>query len=157
MSNRCVSVSKTDSLKLDRNVEMFRFNENKIKKTRFTETQIVRTLKEGEEGRKTENICHELEISKATFYNWKSHYGGIEVSDVTRLKELEKENARLKKMFAELSMYHGILKRLSQRKVGALVAKIVNPGDCSGSRFKYHQRLQIDGYVLIILAKKMTV
>ena len=57
----------------------------------------ARALKEGEEGRQTEDICRELEISKATFYNWKSRYGGMEVSDVKRLKELEEENARLKK------------------------------------------------------------
>lgn len=50
---------------------------NKMKKTRFTETQIVRALKEGEEGRKTDDICRELEISKATFYNWKSRYGAV--------------------------------------------------------------------------------
>ena len=57
-----------------------------MKKTRFTESQIVRALKEGEEGRKTEDICRELEISEATFYNWKSRYGGMEASDVKRLK-----------------------------------------------------------------------
>jgi len=89
---------------------------NKMKKTRFTETQIVRALKEGEEGRKTEDICRELEISKATFYNWKSRYRGMEASDVKRLKELEEENARLKKMFAELSMNHDILKEVITKK-----------------------------------------
>lgn len=71
-----------------------------MKKTRFTETKIVRALKEGEEGRRTDDICRELVISKATFYNWKNRYGGMEASDVNFLKELEEVNARLKKTFA---------------------------------------------------------
>ena len=112
-----------------------------MKKTRFTETQIVRALKEGEEGRKTEDICRELEISKATFYNWKSRYGGMEASDVKRLKELEEENARLKKMFAELSMNHDILKEVITKKVGAPAAKTVNPGNCPRSRFECRRSL----------------
>lgn len=87
-----------------------------MKKTRFTETQIVRALKEGEEGRRTEDICRELGISKGTFYNWKSRYGGMEVSDVQRLKELEEENSRLKKMFADLSVNHEILKEVITKK-----------------------------------------
>ncbi len=89
---------------------------NRRKKTRFTETQIVRALKEGEESRKTDDIGRELEISKATFYNWKSRYGGLDVSEIKRLKELEEENARLKKMFAELSMDHDILKEVIKKK-----------------------------------------
>lgn len=87
-----------------------------MKKTRFTETQIVRALKEGEEGRRAEDICRELGISKGTFYNWKSRYGGMEVSDVQRLKELEVENSRLKKMFADLSVNHEILKEVITKK-----------------------------------------
>jgi putative transposase len=63
-----------------------------MKSTRFTETQIVKALKEHEAGRKAEDLCRDLEISKATFYNWKSKYGGMEASDVKRLKELEEEN-----------------------------------------------------------------
>ena len=74
-----------------------------MKKTRFTESQIVKALKENEAGRKTEDICRELEISRATFNKWKSRYGGLEASDVKQLKELEVENCRLKKMFAKLS------------------------------------------------------
>lgn len=109
----CKCPKKSNSLKLGHKCLDL---SNKMKKTRFTETQIVRALKEGEEGRKTEDICRELEISKATFYNWKSRYGGMEASDVKRLKELEEENARLKKMFAELSMNHDILKEVITKK-----------------------------------------
>lgn len=67
-----------------------------MKQTRFTETQIVSILKQQETGRTVKDICREHAISDATFYNWKSKYGGMEASDVKRLKELEEENARLK-------------------------------------------------------------
>ena len=87
-----------------------------MKKTRFTETQIVKALKEHEVGRKLEDLCRDLEISKATFYNWKSKYGGMEASDVKRLKELEDENARLKRMYANLSLDHEILKDVILKK-----------------------------------------
>ena len=66
-----------------------------MKKTRFTESQIVKALKEHEAGRKAEDICRELEISRAAFYKWKSRYGGMEASDVQRLKELEEENIEI--------------------------------------------------------------
>jgi putative transposase len=81
-----------------------------MKKTRFTETRIVSILKQQEAGRTTKVVCREHGISEATFYNWKSKYGGMEASDVRKLKDLEEENARLKKMYAELSLDHSILK-----------------------------------------------
>lgn len=87
-----------------------------MKKSRISESQIVKAIKENEAGRKTEDICRELEISRATFYKWKSRYGGMEASDVKRLKELEEENARLKKMFADLSLDHSILKEVITKK-----------------------------------------
>jgi len=87
-----------------------------MKKSRISESQIVRSIKENESGRKTEDICRELAISRATFYKWKSRYGGMEASDVKRLKELEEENARLKKMFADLSLDHSILKEVITKK-----------------------------------------
>jgi len=75
-----------------------------MRKSRISESQIEKSIKENESGRKTEDICRELEISRATFYKWERRYGGMEASDVKRLKELEEENARLKKMFADLSL-----------------------------------------------------
>ena len=87
-----------------------------MKKTRFTETQIVSILRQQEGGRTTKELCWEHGISEATFYNWKSKYGGMEASDVRRLKELEEENSRLKRMFAELSMDHAILKDVISKK-----------------------------------------
>ena len=94
-----------------------------MKKTRFTETQIVATLKKHEAGIPTKEICRELGISEPTFYNWKSKYGGMEASDVKRLKDLEEENARLKKMYADLAMDNQILKDLFTKKGWALPQK----------------------------------
>ncbi|WP_374755517.1 IS3 family transposase [Fibrisoma limi] len=87
-----------------------------MKKTRFTESQIVKILKQQENGIPTKEICREHGISEATFYNWKSKYGGMEASDVKRLKDLEEENARLKKMYADLAMDNQILKDLFTKK-----------------------------------------
>ncbi len=88
-----------------------------MKKTRFSETQIVSALKKQESGVKTSDLCRELGISEATFYNWKAKYGGLQVSDVKRLKELEQENAKLKKMFADLSIENYALKDLIAKKL----------------------------------------
>ncbi|MCF3108539.1 IS3 family transposase [Niabella sp. CC-SYL272] len=87
-----------------------------MKKTRFTETQIVSVLKRQEGGIPTKELCRELGISEATFYNWKSKYGGMEASDVKRMKELEEENARLKRMYANLAMDNEILRDLFSKK-----------------------------------------
>jgi len=94
-----------------------------MKKTRFTETQIVKALKDHEGGRNADDIARELGISKATLYNWKAKYGGMESSDVKRLKELEEENSRLKKMYADLAMDNRILKDLFTKKGWALPQK----------------------------------
>ncbi len=94
-----------------------------MKKTRITENQIIKALQENEAGRKPDDICRELEVSRATFYRWKSQYGGMEVSDVKRLQELEEENARLKKMYADLSLDHSILKEVITKKGWGLGSK----------------------------------
>jgi len=88
-----------------------------MKKTRFTETKIVSILKKQESGITTADICREFGISQATFYNWKAKYGGLEVREVRRLKELEAENAKLKRMFAETSMENYALKDLIEKKL----------------------------------------
>lgn len=87
-----------------------------MKKSRFTETQIVSILKEADAGLKVEQLCRKHGISNATYYNWKSKYGGMEASDVKRLKELEDENARLKKMYANLSLEYEAVKDLIEKK-----------------------------------------
>lgn len=88
-----------------------------MKKTRFTETQIVKAIQEHEGGRKAEDICREIGITTAAFYKWRQRYGGMEASDVKRLKDLEEENARLKRMYANLSLVHEALKDAVAKKL----------------------------------------
>jgi putative transposase len=83
-----------------------------MKKTRFTENQIVAILKIQELGIKVADICREHGISDAAFFNWKSKYGGMQVGDVKKMKETEAENIRLKRMYAEVSMVNDALKEL---------------------------------------------
>ena len=88
-----------------------------MKKSRYTESQIIKVLKEVEGGRKVKEVCRECGISDATYYNWKSKYGGMEASDIKRLKELEDENRRLKQMYADISLEHKILKDIVEKKL----------------------------------------
>jgi putative transposase len=88
-----------------------------MKKTRFSESQIVRILKEVEGGRTVKEVSREYGISDSTYYNWKAKYGGMDVSDVRRLKELEDENQRLKRMYANLSLEHEALKDVVAKKL----------------------------------------
>ena len=85
-------------------------------KKRFTESQIVAAIKKQEAGIPVKDICREVGISEATFYNWKAKYGGMEVSDVKRMKELEAENAQLKSMYAEASIENRALRNLIEKK-----------------------------------------
>jgi putative transposase len=88
-----------------------------MKKSRYSETQIVSILKKQEAGVKLTELCREYGISEATFYNWKAKYGGMDVNEVKRLKDLESENAKLKKMYAELSLENYALKDLITKKL----------------------------------------
>lgn len=88
-----------------------------MKKTRFTEHQILSILKQQETGLKVSDICREYGISPATFYNWKSKYSGMDASQLKKLKDLEEENARLKKMYAELSLVHHAFKDAVEKKL----------------------------------------
>ena len=94
-----------------------RQTENDMKKSRYSESQIVKILKEVEGGRLVKEVCREYGISDATYYNWKAKYGGMEVSDIKRLKELEEENQRLKRMFADLSLKHEALRDIVEKKL----------------------------------------
>jgi putative transposase len=88
-----------------------------MKRTKFTETQIVKAIQEEGAGRKADDICREMGISRATFYNWKSKYAGMEVNQVKQLKELQEENRKLKAMYADLALDHRILKDIVEKKL----------------------------------------
>jgi putative transposase len=83
-----------------------------MKKTRFTEEQIAAILKQSEAGMKTGDVCRQSGISEATFYNWKAKYGGMAVPDVQKLKRLEDENGKLKRIVADLTLDNTVLKDL---------------------------------------------
>ena len=87
-----------------------------MKSKRFTEEQIIGVLKEGDAGASTKDLCRKYGISEQTFYNWKAKYGGMTVSEVRRLRELEAENAKLKKLLAEAELDKSALKDLLSRK-----------------------------------------
>ena len=88
-----------------------------MKKSRFTETQIVKAIQEHENGRKAEELCRELGITTAAFYKWRQRYGGLDVNELKRVKELEDENSRLKRMYANLSLVHEALKDAVAKKL----------------------------------------
>jgi putative transposase len=87
-----------------------------LKKSRFTDSQIIAVLKQAEAGTPVPELCREHGISSATFYKWRSKYGGLDVSMMSRMKELEEENRRLKKMYAEAQMSADILKEALSKK-----------------------------------------
>lgn len=87
-----------------------------MKKSRFSEEQIIGILREQEAGQKTADICRRHGISEATFYAWKSKYGGLEVSEAKRLKGLEDENSRLKKLLAEAMLDNAMLREVVGKK-----------------------------------------
>ena len=87
-----------------------------MKKGRFTEEQIIGILREQEAGSATADVCRKHGVSSATFYKWKAKYGGLEVSEAKRLRSLEDENRRLKKLLAETMLDNAMLKDIATKK-----------------------------------------
>ena len=87
-----------------------------MKRSKFTESQIIKALKENEAGRSVEEISRELGINKGTFYNWRKKYGAMEVSHLRRLKELEEENRKLKRMYADQALQLEMAKDVISKK-----------------------------------------
>ena len=88
-----------------------------MKRSRFTETQIISILKEADAGAKVKDVCRRHGISDATYYNWKSKYGGMEASDLKRMKELEGELSQYKRMYAELARENDAMRNLIEKKL----------------------------------------
>lgn len=88
-----------------------------MKKSKFTETQIVAVLKQVESGLKVDDVCRQCGISPATYYNWKAKYGGMEASELKKMKDMEAELNQLKKMYADLSLENYAIKELLEKKL----------------------------------------
>lgn len=88
-----------------------------MKKSKYSESQIVNILKEAEAGVSLEELSRQHGFSRASFYKWKAKYSGMSVSDLKRMKELEEENRRLKQMYANLSMDYQVLKEIVEKKL----------------------------------------
>jgi putative transposase len=88
-----------------------------MRQSKFTETQIMTILKEADAGRPVNEIWRKYGISSATYYKWKAKYGGLEASDIKRLKELEHENSKLKRLYADMALENAALKDLIEKKL----------------------------------------
>ena len=98
-----------------------------MKRSKFTESQIIFALKQAETGVKVEEVCRKMGISEATFYNWKKKYGGLGVSELRRLRQLEEENAKLKQIVADLSLDKQMLQDVLKKSFEAIPTEGAGP------------------------------
>jgi putative transposase len=87
-----------------------------MKRTRYTEEQIIKTLQEVEAGAETREVCRKIGITEQTFYRWRAKYGGLQVAETRRLRALEEENRRLKRLVADLSLDNQVLRDVNSKK-----------------------------------------
>lgn len=88
-----------------------------MKKSKFTKSQIVAILKEADAGMMVKDICRKYQISSPTYYSWQSKYGGMEASELKRVKEIEEENSKLKRMYADMALENAAMKELISKKL----------------------------------------
>lgn len=88
-----------------------------MKRSRFSETQIINILKSVESGRTVKDVCREHGISESSYFNWKAKYGGMQTSDIKKMLDLEAENAKLKRMFADMALENRALKDVIEKKL----------------------------------------
>jgi len=93
-----------------------------MKKSRYTDSQIISILKQAEAGTPAPELCREHGMSSATFYKWRAKYGGMDASLMTRMKELEAENNRLKKMYADVQLQNDVIKEALEKKCLSMIA-----------------------------------
>ncbi len=127
-----------------------------MKKSRFTESQIVSILKEADAGAKVKEVCRRHGISDATYYNWKSRYGGMQASDLKRLKEMEAELSKLKRMYADLSMENDALKDLIEKNSEATGEKSSSSIPGGRSRVKPSPGVCHGGAIALELVSRAT-
>lgn len=87
-----------------------------MKKPRYSDSQIIKILKEAEAGRPVPELCRQYGMSSASFYKWRAKFGGMDASMIARLKELEAENARLKRMYADIQLQNDVIKEAIEKK-----------------------------------------
>ncbi|BFI59091.1 hypothetical protein KD4_30360 [Yersinia pseudotuberculosis] len=115
-----------------------------MKKTRYTEEQIAFALKQAETGTRVEEVCRKMGISEATFYNWKKKFGGMGVTELRRLRQLEDENQRLKRLVADLSLDKEMLQDVIRKSSEAAAEARCRGISAGGVPYRSTQRVQAD-------------
>ena len=116
-----------------------------MKKSKHSDNEKVKVIKSLEEGMSADILCREYGISRSTLYQWRSKYGGMEVSQVRRLRELEEENRKLKQMYADLALDNKILREVIEKNYRARGKEGDSQGDRGGTRSQHNSGVRTDG------------